>query len=133
MGFITRLCKNIKLILVSVLMMIPISSAYAEDIGVVHARGVVNQQGEMLVSTRFNVLLPSQLGNALKQGVSLNFKLVYSLDAPTYTAYKLKVSNWFAEGASINYKLSYNPLVTKGYRVRVGTLTVGDYATLDEA
>ena len=133
MGFITHFCKNIKLAFVLVFMMFAVSSACAEDIGVVHARGVVSKQGEMLVSTRFNVSLPSQLGNALKQGVSLNFKLVYSLDAPTYTAYKLKLSNWFAEGASVNYKLSYNPLVTKGYRVRIGTLTVGDYATLEEA
>ena len=114
-------------------MVFAVSSAYAEDIGIVHARGIVTQQGEMLVSTRFNVTLPNQLGNVLKQGVSLNFKLVFSLDAPTYTAYKLKVSNWFAEGASVSYKLSYNPLVTKGYRVRVGSLTVGEYTTLEEA
>ncbi len=133
MGFITRFCKNIKRVFLLVLMLVALSSAYAEDIGIVHVRGVVSQQGEMLVSTRFNVSLPNQLGNALKQGVSLNFKLVFSLDAPTYTAYKLKVSNWFAEGASVNYKLSYNPLITKGYRVRVGSLTVGEYATLDEA
>ncbi|WP_434777041.1 DUF4390 domain-containing protein [Neisseria sp. Ec49-e6-T10] len=104
---------------------------YAEDIGVVRARAVVGSQGQMLVSSRFNIALPAQLEDALKQGVSLNFKLAFNLDAPTYTAYKLKLSNWFSEAASVSYKISYHPL-TDRYRVSIGSLST-DHTSLSSA
>lgn len=105
--------------------------AQAEDIGVVRAKGELTSNGQMLVSTRFKVDLPSQLKEALTQGVSLNFRLDFELNSPMYPAYKLKLSNWFSSHASIQYKLSYHPL-TDRYRVSIGTIS-NDYSTLEAA
>lgn len=131
MAFITRLCKKFNLILGVSFLILGMSHAYAEDIGVVHAKGIITKEGRMSVGTRFNVSLPSQLSNALLQGVTLNFKLSYSLDAPTYSAYKYKVGNWFSDNNSLNYKLSYHPL-NKRYKVSLGGLST-DYTSLPAA
>ena len=132
MVFITRFCKKINILLGVLLLFFTAGIAQAEDIGIVHAKGAVDVQGRMFVSTRFNVRLPSQLSSALQQGVSLNFRLAFSLDAPTYTAYKTKVSGWFSDQGIVTYKLSYHPL-TKKYRVSIGSLAVEDYPTLSQA
>lgn len=131
MAFITRLCKKFNLLLAIAFLALSVGSAYAEDIGIVHAKGMITKEGRMSVGTRFRVTLPNQLSNALLQGVTLNFKLSYSLDAPTYSAYKYKVGNWFSDSNSLNYKLSYHPL-NKRYKVSLGGFST-DYTTLAAA
>ncbi len=131
MVFITHLYKRISKILGVIVLLLATGNVWAEDIAIVHAKGIVSKQGQVLVSTRFNVNVPAQLSSALQQGVSLNFRLSFSLDAPTYTAYKHKIGNWFSDGYSISYKLSYHPL-TKRYRVSLGSLST-DYSTLQAA
>ena len=131
MAFITHLFKNIRQGILPLLFMFTIMFAQAEDIGVVRAKGELTSNGQMLVSTRFKVDLPSQLKEALTQGVNLNFQLSFELNSPMYPAYKLKLSNWFGSHAYIQYKLSYHPL-TDRYRVSIGTLST-DFTTLDAA
>lgn len=131
MVFITHLFKNIKQSFVPLLVMLIMMPVQAEDIGVVRAKGEVTANGQMLVSTRFKVDLPTQLKEALTQGVSLNFRLDFELGAPVYPAYKLKLNNWFGSHAFIQYKLSYHPL-TDRYRVSIGTLST-DFTTLENA
>ena len=131
MVFITHLCKNTKKILGIALLLLAVGNTFAEDIGIIHAKGIVSKQGQILVGTRFNVNVPVQLSGALQQGVSINFRLSFSLDAPTYSAYKYKVGNWFSDDNSVSYKLSYHPL-TKRYRVGLGTLST-EYTTLQAA
>ena len=131
MVFTTHLYRRINKIFGVIVLLLAMGNVWAEDIGIVHAKGIVSKQGQVLVSTRFNVNVPAQLSSALQQGVSLNFRLSFSLDAPTYTAYKHKIGNWFSDSNSISYKLSYHPL-TKRYRVSLGSLST-DYSTLQAA
>lgn len=105
--------------------------AQAETISVTRSEAELTSDGQLLVSTRFDVQLPPSLSQALQQGVALDFKLDFELDKPRFTAYGLKLSNWFSPTASINFKISYHAL-TQRYRVTIGSLS-NHYATLGEA
>ena len=105
--------------------------AQAETINTTRSEAELTSDGQLLVSTRFDVQLPPSLNQALQQGVALDFKLDFELDKPRFTAYGLKLSNWFNPTASINFKISYHAL-TQRYRVTIGSLS-NHYATLGEA
>lgn len=131
MAFITHFYKSTKTCLIALVLLLVSLPAMAEEISVVRAKGTIAKNGQMLVSTRFNTQLPQPLIESLNQGVALNFRLDYQLNAPSYQAYKLKISNLFGSHAGLNYKLSYHPL-TNRYKVIMGTLAT-DYGSLDEA
>ena len=105
--------------------------AQADTINASRAEAELTSDGQLLVNTRFDVQLPPSLNQALQQGVALDFKLDFELDKPRFTAYGLKLSNWFDPTASMNFKLSYHAL-TQRYRVTIGSLS-NHYATLGEA
>lgn len=91
----------------------------------------LNQQGQLLISSRFYTELPNQLQSALEQGVPLNFELRYRLQSPTVAAYRNRISQMVGNKNSIRYKLSYHPL-TSSYRVTVGTFST-EYTALPNA
>lgn len=105
--------------------------AQADTINVTRSEAELTSDGQLLVSTRFDVQLPPSLNQALQQGVALDFKLDFELDKPRFTAYGLKLSNWFSPTASMNFKISYHAL-TRRYRVTIGSLS-NHYTTLGEA
>jgi len=130
-AFITRCFKSINLLVLLVgLALVPLISR-AESIEVRRAEAELTSDGQLSLSTRFGLRLPSTLSQALAQGVALNFRLEFELTKPRLTAYRLKLGNWFDPTASIDFKLSYHSL-TNRYRVSIGSLA-NHYATLNEA
>ncbi|BEV72427.1 MULTISPECIES: DUF4390 domain-containing protein [unclassified Paludibacterium] len=87
--------------------------------------------GQLAISTRFNIKLPSGLSEALTQGVPLTFRLEFELTRPRSTALYLNLSQWFAPHASMVFRLSYQPL-TDRYRVAIGSFA-NYYSNLNEA
>ncbi|GGY09789.1 DUF4390 domain-containing protein [Paludibacterium paludis] len=87
--------------------------------------------GQLSVSTRFNVKLSNTLYQTLTQGIPLSFRLEFELTRPRATAYYLSVKEWFDPHASMAFKLSYQPL-TNRYRVTIGSLSTY-YQSLDKA
>jgi hypothetical protein len=87
--------------------------------------------GQLAVSTRFQVKLPQPLSDALEQGVTLAFRLDVELTRPRVLAYRLSLAQWFEPHASLTFKLSYQAL-TGRYRVTIGTLP-RYYPSLPEA
>lgn len=87
--------------------------------------------GQLAISTRFQVKLPQPLSDALEQGVTLAFRLDVELTRPRTLAYRLSLYQWFEPHASLTFKLSYQAL-TGRYRVTIGTLP-RYYPNLDEA
>ncbi len=130
MAFITRLFKNSKLLLLTVLLAVSFQTA-AEGISATRMQATLTSSGQMLVSSRFKTDLPDQLKQALNQGVPLTFTLNYQLSAPTIAAYRFKLGQLVGSDSSIQYKLSYHPL-TNRYRVAVGTFST-EYNSLETA
>jgi hypothetical protein len=95
------------------------------------AEGELAGDGQLAVSTRFQVKLPAALTDALEQGVTLSFRLDVELTRPRMLAYRLSLSQWFEPHASLSFKLSYQAL-TNRYRVTIGSLS-RYYPTLSEA
>lgn len=134
MAFITPLSARIKLLpLVGLLLLLlmPSEKAAAENISPIRAVAVLQNDGRMSVSSRFQTELPQPLQQVLQKGVPLHFTLNYRLSAPTFAAYRFKLGQIIGSGDNVSYKLSYHPL-TNRYRVSVGTFS-SEYASLDTA
>lgn len=134
MAFIMPLSARIKLLPATGLMcflLMPSAQAAAENISPTRAVAVVQSDGRMSVSSRFQTDLPPALQQVLKQGVPLHFTLNYRLSAPTLAAYRFKLGQIIGSGDNVSYKLSYHPL-TNRYRVSVGTFS-SEYGSLDTA
>lgn len=134
MAFITPLSARIKLLpLVGLLflLLMPSEKAAAENISPIRAVAVLQNDGRMSVSSRFQTELPQPLQQVLQKGVPLHFTLNYRLSAPTFAAYRFKLGQIIGSGDNVSYKLSYHPL-TNRYRVSVGTFS-SEYASLDTA
>lgn len=134
MAFITPLSARIKLLpLIGLLflLLMPSEKAAAENISPIRAVAVLQNDGRMSVSSRFQTELPQPLQQVLQKGVPLHFTLNYRLSAPTFAAYRFKLGQIIGSGDNVSYKLSYHPL-TNRYRVSVGTFS-SEYASLDTA
>lgn len=129
--FIMHYWKSIRSLFFVLLFLVPVLSAQAASISTTRAEAELFDDGKLQVSTRFSVSLPSQLSEALQQGIALNFRLEFDLERPRMTAFKLRLDNWFEATSVINYKLSYHQL-TQRYRVSIGSLSV-NYGSLDSA
>jgi hypothetical protein len=104
--------------------------AWADNVNALRAEAEL-VDGQLAISTRFGIKLPSGLSQALTQGVPLTFRLEFELTRPRFTAYYLDVSQWFAPHASMVFKLSYQPL-TDRYRVAIGSFA-NYYPNLNDA
>lgn len=109
-----------------------ITTAYAEGIYVNRAQAIMTDNGQLLISTRFNIQLPDQLREALRQGVPLNFDLNYQLTAPTLASYRNRINNLINGDNLIQYKLAFHPL-TNHYRVSMGPTFSTEYNSLETA
>ncbi len=107
------------------------SLTWADNIVATRAQALLSDNGQLAVSARFQTQLPSQLQDALRQGLPLTFELSYQLNSPTWVSYKLKLNQVLNAPKPVQYKLSYHP-ITKSYRVSIGTL-VTDYQSLEAA
>ncbi|EEG08015.1 DUF4390 domain-containing protein [Pseudogulbenkiania sp. NH8B] len=87
--------------------------------------------GQLAVSTRFDIKLTPGLSDALTQGVALPFRLEFELTRPRSTAYLLNVREWFEPHAELHFKIAYQSLTSR-YRVSIGSLS-RYYATQAEA
>lgn len=130
MAFITRLLKNSKLFLLPLLLAVSLHAS-GEGISATRAEAVLTASGQLAVSSRFQVELPDQLKQALRQGVPLNFTLSCQLSAPTVAAYRFRIGQFVNDDSSVQYKLSFHPL-TNRYRVTVGTFST-EYDQLETA
>jgi hypothetical protein len=126
---ITRYLRNVSLILG--LWCATALCALADTIPNSRAEAELAGDGQLAVSTRFQVKLPPALADALEQGVTLSFRLDVELTRPRLIAYKLSLSQWFEPHASLVFKLSYQAL-TNRYRVTIGSLS-RYYSSLSEA
>lgn len=104
---------------------------WADNIVATRAQALLSDNGQLAVSARFQTQLPSQLQDALRQGLPLTFELSYQLNSPTWVSYKLKLNQVLNAPKPVQYKLTYHP-ITKSYRVSIGTL-VTDYQSLEAA
>lgn len=89
------------------------------------------RENALAVSSRYRIVLPDSLQNAVMQGVPLSFQLQFDLTRPRSAASWNSLSNWFAPTASMQFKLAYYGL-TGRYRVTIGGLSKY-YPGLDEA
>lgn len=127
-GFITRCLRSLSLLVwLSAVMVQP---AWADSIAAQRAVATLIN-GQLSVSTRFDIKLPAGLNDALMQGVPLPFRLEFELTRPRATSYYLNISNWFAPHASMSFTLSYQPL-TQRYRRSIGSFATY-YPTLGDA
>lgn len=127
-AFITRCLRNVSLL--ACLLACLAHPAWADTVSARRAEAEL-VDGQLAISTRFNIKLPNGLGEALTQGVPLTFRLEFELTRPRTTAYYLNLSQWFAPHASITFKLSYQPL-TDRYRVAIGSFA-NYYPNLNDA
>jgi hypothetical protein len=125
---ITRCLRNVSLLLWLLVCAVP--SAWADAV-VAHRAEAEIVDGQLAVSTRFSIRLPTGLSDALTQGVPLTFRLEFELTRPRMTAYYLDISKWFSPHADITFKLFYQPL-TNRYRVAIGSFS-NYYPTLNDA
>jgi hypothetical protein len=128
MASTTRCLRNISLLLW--LLACAVYPAWADTISAKRAEAEL-ADGQLSVSTRFNIKMPSGLNEALTQGVPLTFRLDFELLRPRWTSYYLNVSNGFSPHASIAFKLYYQSL-TNRYRVSIGSFS-NFYPSLSEA
>lgn len=124
----TRCLRNLSLLLW--LLVCAVYPAWADAITAKRAEAEL-VDGQLSVSTRYSIRMPSGLTEALTQGVPLTFRLEFELSRPKLTAYYLDVSQWFSPHASISFKLSYQSL-TNRYRVSIGSFS-SYYPSLAEA
>jgi len=126
---ITRCLRNTSLLLWLLTCALP--AAWASDAVSAKRSEAELADGQLAVSTRFNIKLPNGLSEALTQGVPLTFRLEFELTRPRLASYYLNLSQWFAPHASISFKLSYQSL-TNRYRVTIGSFS-NYYSSLPEA
>ncbi len=124
---ITRCLRKFSLLW---LLICAVPPAWADTIAARRAE-VELVDGQLAVSTRFNVRLTTGLNEALQQGLPLTFRLDFELTRPRMTAYYLNFRGWFSPHASLAFRLSYQPL-TNRYRVSIGSLS-NYYQTLPDA
>ena len=91
----------------------------------------VGKQGDIFISTEFRVSLPSELQNLLHEGVPLSFALDYSLSHSMYEEYWNNIKYFFGWRNTIDYRLSYHPILNK-YQLSMNGYQQ-NYPTLDEA
>jgi len=127
-AFITRCLRNVSLLLW--LLFCAVHTAWADTVSARRAEAEL-VDGQLAISTRFGLKLPSGLNEALVQGIPLTFRLEFELTRPRWTAYVLNVRDWFSPHASISFKLSYQSL-TNRYRVSIGSFSTY-YSSLNEA
>lgn len=127
-AFITPYLKKISLVFGLWLFLVPM--ALGDGVVATRAEAVLHE-GQLAISTRFNVVLPTGLVEALEQGIPLSFLLEFELTRPRLTAYYLDLATWFSPHASLSFRLSYQPLLQR-YRVNIGALS-NDYSTLNKA
>ncbi len=127
-AFITRCLRNVSLFVW--LLTCAVLPAWGDGISAIRSDAEL-VDGQLSVSTRFNVKLPTTLYQTLTQGIPLSFRLEFELTRPRTTAYYLSVKEWFDPHASMVFKLSYQPL-TNRYRVTIGSLSTY-YQSLDKA
>jgi hypothetical protein len=128
MASTTRYLRNFSLLLW--LLACAVYPAWADTISVRRAEAEL-VDGQLLVSTRFNIKMTSGLNEALTQGVPLTFRLDFELFRPRLTSYYLNVSNGFSPHSSIAFKLFYQSL-TNRYRVSIGSFS-NYYPSVSEA
>lgn len=131
MAFFTRLLTKSNFLFATCVLSLSVGVACAESIGIVRAQAFLTNNGQLSINTRFNIQLPDQLKQALRQGVPLHFDLNYQLTAPTLASYRVRISNLIGGDNLIQYKLTFHPL-TNRYRVNMGTFST-EYNSLDTA
>jgi len=102
------------------------SPARAEGIEVKQAALVAAEEGHFL-EAEFEIVLTPILEDALNKGVPLYFSLEFMLTRPRWYWFNKKLVN-----ARQLYRLSYHVL-TRQYRVGVGTTLYQNFASLTEA
>ena len=126
---ITRYLRNASLILG--LWCATALCVFADTLPASRAEAELAGDGQLSVSTRFQVKLPPALSDALEQGITLPFRLDVEITKPRLLAYRLSLSQWFEPHASLSFKLSFQAL-TNRYRVTIGSLS-RYYNSLPEA
>lgn len=130
-AFITRCLKsNKKLFLAWVWLVCTAVPGWAEGITVRKAE-LEFVDGQISVSTRFNIKLTNTLYQAMTQGIPLPFRLEFELARPRIASWYLSLAEWFNPHARLIFKLSFQPL-TNRYRVTLGSLSTS-YPTLEKA
>ena len=119
------------LLVMLALFVMQMNSALAEGINHMRYQAKILSSGQLSISSRFQIELPEQLQNVLKQGVALDFALSYRLERPTIASYRFKLTQLLGTENSVNYRLTYHPL-TGRYRVSVGTFST-EYNSLEMA
>ncbi|MFC3532556.1 DUF4390 domain-containing protein [Vogesella facilis] len=128
---ITRCWRNVlSLLLVLAACLLPLAAQAAEGITALRARAEVEEHA-LAISTRYQIVLPNALQDAVQQGIPLTFRLTFELTHPRSSAYWLRFKHFFEPTASINFKLMYYRL-TNRYRVAIGSLA-NNYNSLAEA
>lgn len=131
-AFITHAWQSLKtLCCLVILLSASVSAVAAESSMSSRLAGLEIQEGALVAHSRFSVVLPSAVSDALEQGVTLSFKLEFELTRPRAYALWRSVTGLFEPVAFLHYKLSYHSL-TRQYRVSTGTL-YQNYPTLQEA
>lgn len=127
----TRCWQNVlSLLLLLAACLLPVTAQAADGITMLRARAEVEEQA-LAISTRYQIVLPAALQDAVQQGVPLTFRLTFELTHPRSSAYWLRFKHFFEPTASISFKLMYYRL-TNRYRVAIGGLA-NNYSTLQEA
>lgn len=103
-----------------------------------HANGIEPQKAVALftenrieVSSRFGIILPPTLEQALQNGLVLPFQLEFQLTKPRLSAWARQLSDWFGPAETLTLRLAYQAL-TRQYRVSSGGLS-RSFTTLNEA
>ncbi|MBI3145549.1 MAG: DUF4390 domain-containing protein [Pseudogulbenkiania sp.] len=95
--------------------------AWADSISATRSEAELSE-GQLAISTRFDIKLTPSLSDALAQGVALPFRLEFELTRPRSTAYLLDVKEWFEPHARLHFKIAYQSLTSR-YRVSIGSLS----------
>lgn len=129
-AFITRCLKSSKLFWIGIWLVFATIPVWAEGIVVRKAEAEL-ADGQLLVSTRFDIKLTNTLFQAMELGIPLAFRLEFELVRPRITAWYLSLAEWFDPHAHLIFKLTYQPLINR-YRVTIGSLSTF-YPSLDSA
>ena len=127
----TRYWRNVlNLLLLLAACLLPISAQAAEGITPLRARAEV-EDNALAISSRYQVVLPANLQDAIQQGIPMTFRLTFELTHPRSSAYWLRLKHFFEPTATLSFKVMYYRL-TNRYRVVIGGLA-NNYSTLSEA
>lgn len=129
-AFTTRYWRNVLSLLLLAACLLPLSAQAAEGITSLRARAEV-EDNALAISSRYQVVLPGNLQDAIQQGIPLTFRLTFELTHPRSSAYWLRLKHLFDPTATLSFKVMYYRL-TNRYRVVIGGLA-NNYNTLAEA